>query len=90
MDAERIGINTVCLDMDAKEIVKVSNGIEQEDGTFTPTEALALRVVGVHPNGDPIVGFTYRKVRPEALKVAQTAKFPDMHRIRRSRFVGRI
>ena len=32
---------------------------------FAPSEAIAHRVVGLTPNGDPIVAFTYRGVKPE-------------------------
>jgi hypothetical protein len=67
------------------------------DGTgcvYAPSEALALRVVGVTRTGDPIIGQTYRKVRPEALEpVSDTAaneRLAIISRVRRSRFAGRV
>ena len=89
MDTKRIGINTVCADMDMKETVKITNGIE-DGGVFTPTEAIALRVVGILPNGDPKIAFTYRKVNPAALVPLADTAFPDLRAVRPSRFAGRI
>ena len=67
------------------------------DGTgclYAPSEAIALRVMGVTHNGDPVIAFTYRKVRPEALSPIKGSpeNAPDVifGKVRRSRRIGRV
>lgn len=61
-------INQVVKNTKNKEIIKLTNGIEK-DGNFIPTEAIALRVLGLN-KGMPVIGYTYISVKPEDL--AQT------------------
>ena len=57
---------------------------------YAPSEAVALRVVGLAGKGDPVVAFTYRAVRPAALTVVEDVAWLDLSKFRRSRFVGRV
>ena len=103
-----------CFDSDAKDVVKITNGMCQKphggtgpeslpydghmsDGTgclYAPSEAIALRVMGVTHNGDPVIAFTYRKVRPEALSPIKGSpeNAPDVifGKVRRSSRIGRV
>ena len=105
-----------CFDSDAKDVVKITNGMCQKphggtglehtglpydghmsDGTgclYAPSEAIALRVMGVTHNGDPVIAFTYRKVRPESLSpidgLGVTAPDVILSQVRRSRKIGRV
>lgn len=65
-------INQLCFDSQNKEFVKISNGVTSPDteGKFTPTEALALRIVSIN-KGKLVVAYTYRKVNPEFLTEAK-------------------
>ena len=65
-------INQVCFDTYAKELVKLTNGYD-EGGVFTPTEGIALRVLGMSKatKGKPTaheVWMTYRKVDPAMIE----------------------
>lgn len=94
----------VCYDADAKELVRISNGrcVKPHDPatydghmanggcTYVPHEAIALRVVGIAGKGDPVVAFTHRGVRAEALTPASDDAMVDPATIRRSRFAGRV
>ena len=98
--------NQTCYDTQAKEIVKISNGVCTLDHSsaeafrvshpnngpcrYAPCEAVALRVVGVTKTGDPIVGMTYRKVDPAYLTPVVEGSMVDVTTIRRSRFAGRV
>jgi hypothetical protein len=74
---EKFHINEVVWDSHAKELVKITNGIEQ-DGIFFPTEAIALRVVG--PNiGKLQIAWTYRKVNKEDLRKTHTEREKDFN-----------
>lgn len=92
-------MNQVCFDRQVKEFVRISNGkctldhsnsaayAEAHKGgecLYAPSEAIALRCVGVNSKGDPIVAFTYRRVD------AEESAMPDVSKIRRSRFIGRV
>lgn len=96
-----------CYDKDAKEIVHITNGIctlchsspeaykaSHTDGClYTPSEAAALRVVGVKKSGDPIIAFTYRKVDANHLTPQKTVDgdpFVIMEQVRKSRKIGRV
>lgn len=59
-------INQVVYDSEAKEFVKLTNGTDA-GGVFTPTEAIALRLISMN-KGKPQIAFTYRQVKPEFLK----------------------
>jgi hypothetical protein len=59
-------INKVYFDRQAKELVKLTNGTD-EGGVFVPTEAIALRVMGVDKKGKASIAFTYRHVDPAYL-----------------------
>ena len=61
----------ICYCKASKDIIKITNGIERE-GTFTPTEAIAFRLLGFRKTRKgmyPRVGWTYRAVNPESLTV---------------------
>lgn len=74
-------INEIVFDAENKEYVKISNGIPVEENDalginereVTPTEAIALRVVGIN-KGVPSIAYTYRKVNPE--KLSKTSHQP--------------
>jgi hypothetical protein len=71
-------INQVCFDSENKEFVKITNGIPVEENDslgingreVVPTEALALRVISLN-QGKPVLGYTYRKVNPAKLSIAE-------------------
>jgi len=50
--------------------------------------------MGVTRNGDPVIAFTYRKVRPESLSpidgLGVTAPDVILSQVRRSRRIGRV
>ena len=94
-------------DRDAKEVVKLTNGVctlahgdaeayaaahTTPGCVYAPSEAVALRVVGVTHNGDPIIAYTHRSVRPEALSEAKDENDPTalMGKVRKSRKIGRV
>lgn len=61
----------VCFDMEAKELVKISNGTDA-GGVFKPTEAIAIRVIGFSSvSGAPNVAWTYRGVKASSLALAK-------------------
>lgn len=64
-------INEIVWDRENKEYVKISNGIPVVEGKpeITPTEAVALRIIGFSQGGEqkPCISFTYRKVKAEYL-----------------------
>ena len=105
----RFGANAVCFDMQAKEIVKITNGRctldhtspegfkashSHADGSFgcvyEPSEAVALRCVGVDAKGNPRMAFTYRAVNPDSLRSADPASWIDPGEFRKSLFIGRV
>jgi hypothetical protein len=68
--------NQIVWDSENKEYVVITNGIPitenfKETGRITPTEAIALRVIGLDDKegGKPVLAFTYRKVNAEKLSV---------------------
>jgi hypothetical protein len=98
-------MNQVCYDRHAKEFVRISNGRCTLDHSSTeafrnshknggciyaPSEAIAYRWVGVTKAGDPVIAFTCRGVRPEDLQPAKPNSLPDISKVRRSRFIGRV
>lgn len=58
--------NELAFDKHAKELVLISNGVDTTlDGKpqdFVPTEAIALRFLGLTQDGRPALAWTYRKV----------------------------
>lgn len=88
----RISNGTCTLDHSTPEAFKASH--THADGSrgclYAPSEAVALRVVGIAGKGDPVIAFTYRKVRPEDLEPAAPDSMIDTGNIRRSRFIGRV
>ena len=74
---ESIKMGSVCFDKHAKELVKITNGIGADasaTGEFIPTEAIAIRCVGVTQKGLPSLAFTYRGVEPKNLSLAEGAR----------------
>ena len=75
MDAIKMG--SICFDRQAKELVKITNGIGADasaTGEFIPTEAVALRVVGykeLKRGPRPSLAWTYRKVEAKELVLAE-------------------
>lgn len=59
-------INQMCFDRQAKEMVQISNGIEDASGNLTPTEAISLRVF-IGKDGNAQIYYTHRKVSAEFL-----------------------
>lgn len=58
----------IVMDLESKDIMKVTNGVQFPDGEFIPTEAICLRVTGwaQKPGSkktkfQPVIGYTYRK-----------------------------
>lgn len=80
----------------AGEALHANEGGPNTPCLYAPSEAVALRVVGVTSTRDPIVAFTYRAVRPEALTPVtgeardKYALLFDGSAFKRSRFVGRV
>lgn len=75
-DATKITMGAICFDRQAKELVKITNGIGADasaTGEFIPTEAIALRVVGYRElkrGPRPSLAWTYRKVEAKDLEAA--------------------
>lgn len=102
--------NGTYFDTSAKELVQVTNGTCTLDHSspegyavahngggcrYTPSEAIALRVVGVTHNGDPIIAFTYRRVaattlQPMVRPIDANTPSGILARVRRSRKIGRV
>jgi hypothetical protein len=102
---ERLGINAVALDRQAKDFVRISNCVCTLDHStpeafreghkngclYKPCEAVALRCVGIDPKGRPILGMLYRAVDADQLVAVPHHEFPDVHAIRpKTLFIGRI
>jgi hypothetical protein len=98
-------MNQICFDKEAKELVKITNGIERKvsdfKNEFCPTEAIVIRVFPPKPGSKkPQIAYTYRKVNPEFLipqKMSETAKLDsfDYYLIQNTsddgfEFIGRI
>lgn len=91
----KITNGTCVLDHSSREAFKKSHderaAITGQCGcVYVPSEAIALRCVGVIGKGDPVIAFTYRKVDHTHLTPAPTMAFPDMSTFRKSRFIGRV
>jgi hypothetical protein len=86
----RISNGTCTLDHSSPEAFALSHQTSNGCCIYTPSEAIALRVLGVTKTGDPIVGFTYRKVDPAHLRPTNGQQLPDATQIRKSRFIGRV
>jgi hypothetical protein len=59
-------LNQFVFDSENKEFVIITNGTEDADKNLIPTEATALRYLGLN-NGLPVLAFTYRKVTASSL-----------------------
>lgn len=81
-------VNQVCFDRAAKEIVKITNGTQEGD-TFIPTEAMALRVLGVTSDRHASIGFTYRNVDPTQLyPLSESQVFSEIGTVKH--WLGRV
>lgn len=98
-------VNRIAYDQDSKDFVRISNGTctldHSSPGAFATShnggpciyaasEAVALRCVGIDGKGNPIVAITYRKVDQTKLRPAKDSDFPDVSKVRRSLFIGRV
>ena len=98
-------MNQICFCRESKDFVRLSNGTCTLDHTtpeafaaahkgggcvYTPSEAVALRVVGINGNGAPIVACTYRKVRAEDLAPAAQDLMIDLNQVGKKCFIGRV
>lgn len=86
-------INDVVFDSENKEFVKISNGIEK-DGKFVPTEAIAMRVIGLSQN-KPVIGYTYRQVKEDKLSTinrdnGEFEAFMTLNKPVHFEFIGRL
>lgn len=57
-------MNQIVLDLDTKDIIRITNGTER-DGIFEPTEGIVLRVTGSTKGVQ--IAYSYRKVNPSTI-----------------------
>lgn len=85
-------INDWTYDSENKEYVRISNGYEAGN-VFIPTEAVALRIVGMD-NGLPVIAYTYRKVKANCLSTTnggeQFSAISQTHNPVHWKFIGRV
>jgi len=89
-----IKMGSVCIESESKDIVKITNGTEI-DGVFMPTEAIAVRFIGItqtNKGAYPRLAYTYRKVNLGSLSLATISAplFDDYNKLAPKYRIGRV